>query len=151
MTLPAIKFPIQFYGGTILPALEKIAFLPVLGMRLWIADVFWKSGQTKLADWQGTIALFRDEYKVPVLPPEMAAMLGTAVELTAPLMVALGIGARFGAAGMLFMTAVIEFTYMHFDIHVVWALMLTLIILQGPGKASLDYLLLRRYARRPFS
>lgn len=147
MIYAPIKPIAQFYADTVLPALEKLSFLPVLGMRLWIADVFWKSGQTKIVDWQGTIALFRDEYKVPVLPPEIAATLGTAVELTAPILVAFGIGARFGAAGMLFMTAVIEFTYMHFDVHVIWALMLSLIILQGPGKASLDYFI-RRYALR---
>lgn len=139
--LSAIKPIIRFYTDTVLPVLEKFSFLPVLGMRLWIADIFWKSGQTKIADWQGTIALFRDEYKVPVLPPEIAATLGTTVELAAPILVALGLGARFGAAGMLFMTAVIEFTYMHFDVHVIWALVLVLIILQGPGKASLDHLL----------
>lgn len=130
-------------AGCLLPLLERFSFLPVLGMRLWIANVFWNSGMSKLADWEGTIALFADEYRVPVLPPEIAAYLGTAVELTAPVLVAVGLAARLGAAGMLFMTGVIEFTYMHFDVHIVWALMLTLILLQGPGKASLDYFIRR--------
>lgn len=121
--------------------LNTLSFIPLLGIRVWIGLVFWKSGQTKIADWAGTVALFKDEYKVPVIPPEVAAFLATCVELTAPVMVILGIGARFGALAMLMMTAVIEFTYMHFDVHIEWALMLGLILFQGPGKASLDALI----------
>ncbi|MFZ4763294.1 MAG: DoxX family protein [Alphaproteobacteria bacterium] len=132
----------------VLPLLDKLSFLPVLGMRLWIADVFWKSGTSKLSDWEGTIALFTDEYKVPLLPPDIAAYLGTATELTAPVLLVLGLGARLGAASLLFMTATIEFTYMHFDVHIVWALMLSLILLQGAGKASLDALIRGRYCRQ---
>ena len=131
----------------VLPLLDKLSFLPVLGMRFWIADVFWKSGLSKLSDWESTIALFEDEYKVPVISPELAAYLGTGVELIAPVLVVLGLGARLGAAGMLFMTAVIEFTYMHFDVHVIWALMLALILFQGPGKASLDYFIRRHFSK----
>ncbi|MBA4749694.1 MAG: DoxX family protein [Alphaproteobacteria bacterium] len=121
--------------------LNTLSFLPILGIRVWIGLVFWRSGKTKIADWAGTVALFKDEYKVPVIPPEIAAFLATSVELSAPIMVILGMGARFGALAMLLMTAVIEFTYMHFDVHVVWALMLSLIFFQGAGKASVDYLI----------
>ena len=127
--------------------LEKCAFLPVLGMRLWIADVFFKSGLTKITDWDKTVALFMDEYKVPVISPEIAATLATGVELVAPVLVAVGLFARFGALAMLVMTGVIEFTYMHFDVHVVWALMLSLIVFQGAGKASVDYWLKRRFCQ----
>lgn len=125
--------------------LDKCAFLPVLGMRLWIADVFFKSGLTKISDWDKTVALFTDEYKVPLISPEIAAFLSTGVELVAPILVAVGLFARFGALGMLIMTGVIEFTYMHFDIHIVWALILSLIVFQGAGKVSLDYLLKGRF------
>lgn len=128
----------------IIKKLEAISFLPILGMRLWIANVFWNSGMSKLSDWQGTIALFADEYKVPILPPEIAAMLGTATELSMPILLVVGLGSRFAASALLFMTAVIEFTYMHFDIHEVWALMLLAIILQGAGKASLDFLIRKK-------
>lgn len=130
----------------LLPALERLSPLPVLGMRLWIADIFWKSGMSKLSDWEGTVALFADEYQVPLISPELAATLGTATELVAPILITLGLAARLGAASLLFMTAVIEFTYMHFDIHLVWALILTLILTQGPGKASLDYFIQRKFA-----
>lgn len=129
----------------ILPLLEKFSFLPVLGMRLWIADVFWKSGLTKITDWESTVALFADEYQVPLLPPELAATLGTGAELIAPVLLVFGLGARLGAVALLFMTGVIEFTYMHFDIHLVWALMLALILFQGAGKASVDYFLRKRF------
>lgn len=141
-----ISTVITLYTQRIFPALNSISFLPVFGMRLWIADIFFKSGQTKLRDWDSTIALFADEYKVPVLPPELAATLGTGTELIAPVLLALGLGGRFAAAALLFMTAVIEFTYMHFDAHIVWALVLSLIILQGPGKLSVDYLLRKKFS-----
>lgn len=137
---------IDLYTKRILPALNSVSFLPVFAIRLRIADIFFKSGQTKLLDWQGTIALFADEYKVPVLPPELAATLGTGTELIAPVLLVLGLGSRFAAAAMLFMTGIIEFTYMHFDVHVIWTLMLALIILQGPGKLSLDHLIRKRFS-----
>lgn len=127
--------------------LEKLSFLPVLGMRFWIADVFFKSGLTKINDWDKTVALFTDEYRVPVISPEIAAYLSTGVELVAPVLVVVGLFARFGALAMLVMVGVIEFTYMHFDVHIVWALMLSLIVLQGPGKASLDFWLKRRFCK----
>jgi uncharacterized membrane protein YphA (DoxX/SURF4 family) len=57
----------------------------------------------------------------------------------------LGLGARVGATALLFMTAVIEFTYMHVDIHVVWTLMLALILTQGAGKLSVDYFIRNSY------
>lgn len=135
-------------ANRLLPVMEWFSFLPVLGMRLWIANVFWKSGNAKLGDWEGTISLFADEYKVPVIPPEIAAYMGTATELTAPILIALGLGARFGAGALLVMTAVIEFTYMSFPIHQVWALILLLIILQGPGKASIDHFIRRYFSRK---
>lgn len=127
--------------------MEKLTFLPLLGIRLWIANVFFNSGLAKLADFEGAIALFADEYKVPVLPPDIAAYMATATELTAPVLIVLGLGSRLGAAALLFMTAVIEFTYGSFPEHQVWALMLLLLVLHGPGKASIDHVI--RYRLLP--
>src|SRR5215472_10213507 len=59
--------------------------------RFSIAAVFWNAGLTKIASWETTIVLFRDEYKVPLLPPEMAASLATAIELTCPVLLVLGL------------------------------------------------------------
>lgn len=140
-----ISQAITLYTKRVLPALDSVSFLPVFAIRVWIADIFFKSGQTKLRDWDSTVALFADEYKVPVLPPELAATLGTGVELIAPVLLVLGLGGRFAAAALLCMTAVIEFTYMHFDAHIIWTLMLALIIFQGPGKLSVDYFLRKRF------
>lgn len=134
----------------LLPKLEAISFLPVLGMRLWVANVFWKAGLTKIANWDLTVSLFEDEYKVPVLSPEIAAYMGTAAELTAPILIAVGLGARFGALALLVMTTVIEFTYLSFPIHQVWALMLLLIITQGPGKLSVDYFIRKKLENKYF-
>jgi putative oxidoreductase len=129
----------------LLPLIDKLSFLPVFGIRLWIADVFWKSGLNKLNDWEGTVALFADEYQVPLISPELAAYAGTGVELIAPVLLVLGLGARLGALALLFMTAVIEFTYLSFPIHLVWALMLALIFTQGAGKLSVDYLIRKKF------
>lgn len=140
-----LKPIIDLYTKCVLPALDSVSFLPVFAMRVWIAEIFFKSGQTKLLDWEGTVALFADEYKVPVIPPELAATLGTSVELIAPVLLVLGLGGRFAAVALLCMTAVIELSYMHFDAHIVWALMLALIIFQGPGKLSVDYWLRKKF------
>ena len=122
-----------------LAQLEKFSWLPVLGLRAWIAEVFFSSGLTKIASWDSTISLFADEYKVPVLPPELAAYMSTAVELSAPVLLVLGLGTRFSALALLGMTAVIEFTYMHFEVHKIWALVLLLLVVQGAGRVSVDY------------
>lgn len=127
--------------------LDKLAFLPMLGLRLWVANIFWKSGLLKIGSWDTTISLFADEYKVPFLPPEIAAYMGTATELTAPVLLALGLGSRAAAAALLFMTGVIEFTYMMNDEHIVWALALLLILCCGPGKLSIDHFIRKRFMR----
>jgi putative oxidoreductase len=70
-----------------------LAILQLL-FRVSVAAVFWNSGLTKLASWQTTIVLFRDEYKVPALPPELAATLAASVELTCPVLLVLGLATR---------------------------------------------------------
>src|SRR5258705_3744847 len=69
--------------------------------RFTMAAVFWNSGQTKIASWLTTVALFRDEYQVPILPPEVAATLATAVELTCPVLLVLGLAPRLAAHPLL--------------------------------------------------
>ena len=82
--------------------------LLLLMARVGVGAVFFKSGLVKIASWQATVQLFALEYRVPLLPPELAARMGAAVELAAPVLLFLGLGARFGAAAMLGMTFVIE-------------------------------------------
>jgi putative oxidoreductase len=108
--------------------------------RLSIGAVFFNSGLTKIASWQTTVVLFRDEYRVPVLPPELAASLAAATELTCPVLLVLGLATRLATLPMLGMTFVIEaFVYPEDWIeHLSWATLLLFILTRGPGAIALD-------------
>ena len=129
----------------------KLEPLLLLGLRLYVARVFFMSGLTKIHDWSVTLALFTDEYHVPVLPPAVAALLATATELSMPVLLVLGLGSRF-AAGVLFIfniVAVISYAALP-DIavkdHILWGTMLLVLTICGPGKIALDHWLERRLA-----
>ncbi|MBT2305132.1 DoxX family protein [Variovorax paradoxus] len=77
-------------------------------LRPAVATVFWNSGMTKLANWDTAVALFADEYRLPLLPPELAADMAASIELSAPVLLVLGLLTRPAAAVLLGMTAVIE-------------------------------------------
>lgn len=115
-------------------------------LRAGPALVFWRSGQQKLASWDTTVLLFREEYRVPLLPPEIAAYLATGVEHVAPIMLVLGLGARLGAAAMLGMTMTIQlFVYPEsYPSHILWAGPLLYILLRGPGVLSIDHAIRKR-------
>jgi len=117
--------------------------------RFCMAAVFWNSGQTKLASWLTTVALFRDEYQVPILPPELAATLAATVELTCPVLLVLGIATRLATLPMLAMTFVIDvFVYPENWLeHLTWATMLLFILTRGPGAISLDHLIAKTLLR----
>src|SRR5579863_3096562 len=76
-------------------------------LRLAVATVFWNSGTTKLADWAATLQLFEDEYKVPLLPPEVAAQIAAGIELSTPVLLVLGFLTRPAALVLLGMTTFI--------------------------------------------
>lgn len=82
-----------------------------LFLRVWIAAVFFKSGLTKIEDFETTVLLFTDEYQVPLLPPYFAALSATLLELAMPVALTLGFATRLAALPLLVMTAVIQFTY----------------------------------------
>lgn len=119
--------------------------LLILLMRLWIAKIFWYSGMTKITDWQSALFLFREEYKVPLIPPEIAAYLATAAELACPLLLLIGFATRFATVPLLIMAAVIQFTYLSFIDHAYWAMLLATILMYGPGVLSLDYLIKKKF------
>lgn len=131
----------------ILRWLERIpyAFLAI-PLRLAMATVFWNSAMTKLASWETAVALFTDEYRLPLLPPELAAYIAVSIELTAPILLVFGLATRFTAAVMLGMTTIIEvFVYPQaWPTHIQWAAMLLVLLARGPGKLSLDWLIRRR-------
>ena len=81
-------------------ALTTLQPVAALSARLYVAQVFFLSGLTKLKDWEITLALFADEYKVPLLTPPVAAFMGTAGELVLPVLLALGLGSRVAALGL---------------------------------------------------
>src|SRR5690606_11619469 len=102
--------------------LELISPIVPLIARIYVGWIFFNSGLLKLDNWNATLYLFEHEHPVPFLPVQVAAVLGTATELAAPVLLFLGLGARLGAAVLLVMTAVIEFTYQHSPEHIFWAL-----------------------------
>lgn len=112
-------------------------------LRLAVATVFWNSGMSKLANWDTTISLFTEEYKVPLLPPEAAAYLATSIELAAPVLLVLGLLTRQVALVLLGMVAVIEiFVYPQaWPTHLQWAAMLLILLSRGAGAWSLDHVI----------
>lgn len=112
-----------------------------LYVRYWLAKAFFKSGLVSIADWKGNVDLFRYEFKVPIIPPEIAAFTSTAVELICPIMLIFGVGTRIGALGILSTAVIIELTYIHHLDHILWIFVSSLLILKGAEKISIDYLL----------
>ena len=112
-------------------------------LRSGIALVFWKSGMAKLANWDLTVALFADEYQVPLLAPDVAALLATAAEITCPILLVIGLGARFASAALLGMTFVIQtFVYPeNWSEHLLWAAILITVLTRGAGLLSVDHMI----------
>jgi putative oxidoreductase len=125
-----------------------------LSARLAIAPVFWLSGQTKVDGWtikDTTFDLFRYEYALPVIPPELAAYMATFMEHALPILLVMGLATRFAALGLLGMTFVIQlFVYPDaWTVHALWGALLLVIVARGPGAWSLDHLIGRRIGVRP--
>lgn len=136
--------------GRLLDGLQHPAAL--LG-RLYIAHAFFLSGLTKIRDWDTTLLLFTEEYSVPLLPPGLAAVMGTAGELVLPVLLVLGLGGRFAALGLSVVNVVAvlslsEIAPAAFQQHVTWGVLLAALALFGPGQWSLDGWLGRRAASR---
>lgn len=118
-----------------------------LPLRLAVATVFWNSAMTKLANWDTALSLFADEYQLPLIPPEIAAYMAAAVELTTPILLVLGLLTRPAALILLGMTAVIEiFVYPQaWPTHIQWAAMLAILLCRGAGRFSIDHVLWRLF------
>ena len=130
--------------------LERIPYsLIALGARLFPAAVFWQSGQTKLDGWRvsdSAIVLFRDEYRLPLFDPVLAAHLAALGEHLFPLLLAIGLASRFAALALIGMTAVIQiFVYPDaWPTHGVWIVCLLIVVARGPGWFALDAIIARR-------
>ena len=122
--------------------------------RLSIAATFWRSGQTKVSGFhlrEETFVLFREEYKVPLLPPDLAAYMSTIAEHVFPVLLVVGLASRLSATGLLFMTMVIQlFVYPSgWPDHILWIAILLTIVSRGPGTISLDHALWTRHSAVP--
>lgn len=119
--------------------------LIALAARFSIAGVFWLSGRTKVEGWftltDTTFLLFRQDYALPLIPPEMAAYMATTAEHVLPILLVLGLFTRFAALGVLGMTAVIQlFVYPSgWPTHLSWAAPMLYLVGRGPGRWSLDH------------
>ncbi|WP_457281911.1 DoxX family protein [Polaromonas sp. P5_D5] len=132
--------------------LDSFQPLAALLARLYIAQVFFLSGLTKLRDWEITVALFTDEYKVPLLPPALAAAMGTAGEIALPVLLVLGLGGRFSPLGLFVVNAVAvislsEIAPAALQQHVFWGSLLAGLAIYGLGPWSLDRWVVQRLQR----
>src|SRR5258708_4269326 len=121
-----------------------------LAARVFPAAVFWQSGQTKVAGFHlkpSAIALFQNEYQLPLIDPVIAAHISAFSEHFFPILLVIGLATRFSALALLFMTAVIEiFVYPGaWPTHGVWATCFLVVISRGPGWLSLDHLIDQKY------
>jgi len=123
--------------------------LVVFMARIAVADVFWRSGQTKVSGFairDETFYLFREEYKVPLLPPDLAAYLSTIAEHVFPVLLVIGLASRLSALALFGMTLVIQLFVVPdgWPEHILWFSLLAMIIARGPGAISLDHLIWTR-------
>lgn len=122
--------------------LERVPLaLCQLLFRLAIAGVFLRAGLAKLTSWEPTVALFRDEYRVPLLPPEIAAATSACVEVGCSALLLIGLGTRLATLPMLGMIATIQFFVypQAWPEHLTWASMLAFLLTRGAGPLSIDH------------
>jgi putative oxidoreductase len=128
---------------------DRLQSLFAFALRAYVARVFFLSGLTKLSDWNITLALFRNEYHVPVLPPTVAAVVGTSAELGLPILLFFGFGSRFAAVALFVFNIVAATSYPDLSTaglkdHILWGALLLVTFFYGPGALSVDHLLGRR-------
>jgi len=147
--------PIALLGaGRALAERIPKSFVSLLA-RVTVANVFWTSGQTKVDGFfrlkDTTFYLFREEYKVPLLPPDFAAYLAAISEHVFPVLLVLGLASRLSALALLGMTVVIQlFVYPSgWPEHILWATALFVVVARGPGAISLDHLIWRKSGAPP--
>lgn len=147
--------PSPLHRATIASRLEAVTPHDLLALvnRVAIAAIFFQSGRTKVEGWftvsESAYSLFRDEYRLPLIPPEIAAQLATVSEHLFPLLLLVGMGTRLSAFALLGMTAVIQcFVYPDaWPTHLSWAGLLLYLVGRGSGRLSVDGFLARQRPR----
>ncbi|WP_297922251.1 DoxX family protein [Metallibacterium sp.] len=140
--------------GLLERVLEWLQSPVLLAARLYVAYVFLASGLQSLRDWSATLWLYVNCFQVPLLPPAVAAVAGTAGEIVLPPLLVLGLFGRFGALGLFAINAVALLSYLHtlhvslFELgahltpalmfHFIWGLLALAVALWGPGRWSVD-------------
>jgi putative oxidoreductase len=138
-------------GDQLLRVRERLESVPyavlAIPLRFGVAWIFGSSAQVKLINWQRTIQLFADEYRVPLLPPEVAASMALSIEIAAPVLLVLGLFTRATVVVLMSMTAVIQtFVYPEaWPTHLQWVAMMLVLLCRGAGTLSVDQLLWRRF------
>lgn len=133
--------------------LDQTQPLAALLARGYVAEAFFRSGLTKIRDWETTLALFGDEYKVPLLSPAAAAVMGTTGELLLPVLLVLGLGGRFAALGLSVVNVVAvislsEIAPAALQQHITWGVLLAALAIFGVGRWSLDGMVVQPWLRR---
>lgn len=147
LKLPPLPAALYARGRWWVSGLESfITPLFDLAIRLYVAQVFFRAGWIKISDWEATRYLFNNEYHVPLLPPDLAAVMGAGGELLLPVLLVLGLAGRFGAAGLLVVNLMAAISYpdiseLGLQDHLLWGVLLAVIVFHGPGRLSLDRIL----------
>jgi len=133
--------------------LPKSHVLVALAARLYIVQVFFSAGLTKIQDWDTTLFLFEEEYHVPLIPFELAAYLGTFGELILPLLLLIGLATRFAAIGLFIVNFVavislIEIPVAALYLHYLWGILLAQLAIYGGGALSADQILAKVTGRK---
>ena len=149
MNTAIIRRPLDFLARS----LDTLQPLYLLASRWYVSWQFLKSGWLKVTSWESTLALFRDEYHVPLLPPHLAAVVGASGELFFPTLLVLGIGGRIGALGLFAVNLMAVISYSQVLLaegfeaalaqHVLWGFMLVTLAIYGNGPLALDRLWMR--------
>jgi len=145
MTIARTAARLNALSATVLAPLQPALLLL---LRVYVSWQFVKSGWLKLQDWETTQYMFQEEYRVPLLSPDIAAVLGTAGEIVFPALLIAGLLSRYAAAGLTAVNIVAVVSYAHvlmsegFEAalgqHYLWGLMILVVLLFGPGRLSLD-------------
>ena len=144
---PLLRLMRFYYNASHLPEYLAPAF--DLGLRLYLANVFFKSGLTKIKSWDSTLYLFSDVYHVPLLPPEFAAYLATGAELGLSVLLVLGLFGRFAASGLFILNIVAVISYADLseagiNQHLSWGILLGVLLILSRGNWSVDNWLEKR-------
>jgi len=132
--------------------LTNTKYIADIALKLWVANVFFKAGLTKIESFDTTIMLFESEYNVPLLSPIVAAYIGTFAEIIFPIMLVIGLGGRLIPFALFIFNIVAAISYPDLSNagmqdHYIWGIMLLALMANGSGKLSLDNIIAKKINR----